>query len=269
LHFPSVVPLERKYEHEFLDFLCKDKDLHIFTISDLKFNRDKSVFWIAFENEKIIGYVLQFDEKIVHTHGKAECIEKLLRCIPLDECDFVIEPSHLDPVRKFFKPTGPLESSSKGQMTTFLVMKVSVETFQPRVTHPVKKLGTEDSDDIPMMVDENYRKAIETALSKGIAFGAYQNGKLCSIATVPNLKILDDLALIRGLYTIPQLRRRGLATSACSALVAELISLRMEAMLWVDKDNIPARKVYEKIGFKETGHVLLGFKAKRLDRSLD
>jgi len=30
------------------------------------------------------------------------------------------------------------------------------------------------------------------------------------------------------------------------------------------KDNIPARKVYEKVGFKETGHVLLGFKAKRL-----
>lgn len=35
-------------------------------------------------------------------------------------------------------------------------------------------------------------------------------------------------------------------------------------MLWVDKDNVPARKVYEKIGFEETEHVLLGFKAKRL-----
>jgi len=263
LHFLSVIPLDREYEHKFLDFLHNDKALHIFTISDLKSQRDKSAFWIAFENEKIIGYVLQFDEKIVHTHGKAECIEKLLGHIHLDECDFVIEPPHLDPVRKFFKPAGPLESSSKGQITTFLVIKVNVETFQQRVTHPVKKLGTEDSDEIPK-VDENFRKAIDSALSEGIAFGAYQNGKLCSIATVPNLKILDDLALIRGLYTIRQCRRQGLATSACSALVAELINMGMEAMLWVEKDNIPARKVYEKVGFKETGHVLLGFKAKRL-----
>ena len=162
-------------------------------------------------------------------------MEKLLDCIHLHKCDFVIEPPHLDPVRKFFKPISPLESSSKSQITTFLLMKVSVETFRPRVTHPVKKLGTEDSDDIPKEIDENFRKAIDSSLSKGIAFGAYSNGKLGSIATVPNLEILDDLALIRGLYTIPQCRRRGLATSACSALVAELISLEMEAMLWVEK----------------------------------
>ena len=53
-------------------------------------------------------------------------------------------------------------------------------------------------------------------------------------------------------------------TNKRGAIEKELLSRDREAMLWVGKDNIPARKVYEKIGFEETEHVLLGFKAKRL-----
>ena len=54
----------------------------------------------------------------------------------------------------------------------------------------------------------------------------------------------------------------------CSALVEELIGLGKEAVIWVAKDNLPARRVYEKIGFKKTGHVLLGFRAKRYTNPL-
>lgn len=43
-----------------------------------------------------------------------------------------------------------------------------------------------------------------------------------------------------------------------------MIDLGNEAMLWVARDNLPAIRVYEKIGFKKTRHSLLGFKAKRL-----
>ena len=72
------------------------------------------------------------------------------------------------------------------------------------------------------------------------------------------------MALIRGVYTVPSLRGKGLATSVCSALVKELIGSGKMVLLWVTKTNLPARKVYEKIGFKKTKHILLSFKARKI-----
>jgi predicted GNAT family acetyltransferase len=46
-----------------------------------------------------------------------------------------------------------------------------------------------------------------------------------------------------------------------------MIRIGKEPVLWVAKDNIPARRIYEKTGFKKTGHILLGFEAKRLRTS--
>ena len=257
-----VIPLEKGNEKQFLDFLNKDRVLHIFTIYDLRFMREKTEVWVAFEKEKIIGYLFKFDKRIVHTHGDAESVTRLLDYIDLNEPVFVIEPHHLAAVEKFFEPIEPTDPSSKSKITTYLVMKANVETFKPLMRHRVKRLGTEDLNDVLKNVGDEYRKRIENAIYKGIAFGAYENISLVSVATAP--EILEDLALIRGVYTVPSFRSRGLATSACSALVGELINLGKEAVLWVAEDNLPARKVYEKIGFKKTEHILLGFKARRL-----
>ena len=182
----------------------------------------------------------------------------------MDEYVFIIKPDHIEIVKKLFELVKAVDPSTKGVLTKFLVLKTSFETFQPRVKHPVKKLNDNDLNEVLEKVGEEYRKEVINAISRGIAYGAYYDGSLASVATIPEIEILNDLALIRGLYTVPSYRGRGLATSACSALVKELLSLKKEVMLWVVTDNIPARKVYREIGFKETGHVLLGFEAKRL-----
>lgn len=220
--------------------------------------------WMAFEDGRICGYIFEFDKRTVHTHGKAKSMISLLDCTRLDEYIFVIEPHHLEVVKKLFEPIEALSSSTEGVLTRYLVLKVSPETFQAIVKHPVKKLGDVNLDEVLERVGEEYREGVINAISGGVAYGAYYDGSLGSVATVPEIEILNDLALIRGLYTVPSYRGKGLATSACSALVEELLSLSKEAMLWVAMHNIPARKVYRKIGFKETGHILLGFKGKRL-----
>jgi predicted GNAT family acetyltransferase len=103
---------------------------------------------------------------------------------------------------------------------------------------------------------------VQEAIDKGLAFGAYENGLLASCAMVP--EVIENVGLIRGVFTIPTSRSHGLATSVCSALVQELIKLGKVPTLWVSKDNLPALKVYKKLGFKDTGIALLCFKAKRL-----
>jgi ribosomal protein S18 acetylase RimI-like enzyme len=257
-----VIPVEESYEKQFTAFLEAERILHIFTIYDFRYMRDKTKIWVALEDEKIAGYLLEFDNRIVHTHGRAESAAKLLDYTNLDEPVFVIEPHHLRVVEEHFKPLGPTDSSSKGEITTYLIVKADAETFKPSITHRVKKLGTRDLADVLKSMGDEWKSRIENVVHRGVAFGAYDNGSLVAVATVS--EILDGLALIRGVYTLPSFRRKGFATSACSALVQELIDLGKEAMLWVAKDNLPAIRVYENIGFKKTRQSLLGFKAKRL-----
>ena len=258
----KIFPIEEADEKAFLDFLNRDPILHIFTIYDLKFMRDKTKVWIAFKNDDICGYVLEFDRRIVHTHGTVKSVDKLLDRITLDEVVFVVEPDHLAVVEKVFEPIGPTDASSKGKVTTYLVMKLNPKIFKPIIRHPVKKLGFEDLDEVLERFGEDEKRRVEEAVRGGLAYGAYEEGLLSSLATVP--EIIDDVALVRGVYTLPSLRNRGLATSICSALSKELLALGKEVILWVAKDNLPARKVYEKIGFQKTKYILLGFKARRI-----
>ena len=209
--------------------------------------RDRTKVWIAFKNDKIYGYILEFDHRIVHTHGTAGSIARLLDYINLDEVVFVIELDHLAVVKKVFKPVEPTDPLSQGKITTYIVMKLNIKTFNPVIKRHVKKLEIEDLDDVLKRLGEEWNKRVKNAIHRGLAYGAYEKGLLASIATVP--EIIDNIALVRGVYTLPSLRNRGLATSVCSALSKELLALGKEVILWAAKNNLPARKVYEKNRF--------------------
>ena len=258
----KVVPLEESDESMFINFLEKDKILHIFTIYDLRNFKDKTKVWIAFKNNEICGYVFIFNDSIVHTHGATEGVKELLGYVTLETATFVIEPAHLETVKKFYQPESPTDEASKGKITKFYVLKLNHEDFKPLIKHDTKKLGVNNLDEVSESFGEEWKTRVQNAIKSGLAYGAYENQKLVSVATVP--EIVDEIALIRGVFTLPQYRNRGYATSACSALVRELLSKGKTPILWVAKDNLPARKVYRKLGFKRTKYVLLGFKAKKI-----
>ena len=192
----KILSIEEVDEKAFLDFLNRDPILHIFTIYDLKFMRDMTKVWIALENDDICGYVFEFDRRIVHTHGTVESVAKLLDRIALDEVVFVVEPDHLTVIEKVFEPIGPTDASSKGKVTTYLVMKLDPKIFKPIIKHRVKKLGFEDIDEVLKRFGEDEKRRVEEAVRGGLAYGAYEKSLLASLATVP--EIIDDVALIRG-----------------------------------------------------------------------
>ena len=257
-----AVPLSVWDEDKFIRFLEKDKILHIFTIYDLRRFRDKTKVWIAFKDDEICGYTFIFDNSIVHTHGTVESVEPLMKCISLERAIFVIEKNHLNVVERFYRPEGPTDEASIGNITKYYVLELRRKDFNPLIRHSVKKLGIEDLDEVSECLGEEWRTRIRNAISSGLAYGAYEDGKLVSVATVP--EIVDEIAMIRGVFTLHEYRNKGYATSVCSALINELLNKRKIPILWVAKDNLPARKIYEKLGFKRTKHVLLGFKAAKI-----
>jgi GNAT superfamily N-acetyltransferase len=258
----KITVLSEEADEQFLRFLNKDKIRHIFTIYDLKHLRDKTRVWVALEDKEIHGYLFEFDKRIVHTHGTTECLTKLLQHIDLNEPVLIIEPHHLPEVTRFFQPVEPTDAASKGKITTYLVMRASAKNFKPVIHDRVKRLRPEDFNEVLERFGEEWERRVKDAAHTGMAYGAYENDALTSIATTT--EIVDNIAFVRGVHTIPSSRGRGLATSAVSALVREWIGLGKEAVLWVAEDNIPAKRIYEKIGFQRTEHVLLGFKARRL-----
>jgi len=258
----QVVPLEDMDERLFFDYLDMNRIRHVFTIYDIKNMREETRVWVALRNSKIAGYLFEYEKRFIHTHGDPESIQGLLGKTTIVEPIIVLEPDHLKAVKKVYEPVEPLDTATKDLITTFLVMKTDSETFKPIIRHFVKKLGTEDLNEASKSFDEPLKNLVQNAINKGFAYGAYENGSLASCAAVS--EHLEDVALIRGVFTVPSLRNHGLATSVCSALVEESIRLGKVPMLWVSKDNLPALKLYEKLGFKETGIVLLSFQAKRL-----
>jgi len=258
----KIVPLEEMKESRFIGFLERDRILHVFTLYDIRNFRDKTRIWVALKNDEIRGYVFVFNNLIINTHGAPETMRGLLNCISLTEPTIVIEPQHMETVKKLYEPVAPADAASKGKITTYLVMKLSPSDFNPSIRHSVRRLGTEDLNEVLECLGEEWKTRVESAISRSVAYGAYYDQRLASVVMVPEM--VDDIGFIRGVYTAPEHRNEGLATSACSALVRGLLEMGKTPVLWVAEDNFPARRIYEKTGFRRTEHTLLGFKAKKI-----
>ena len=259
-----VVSLDPAIEDSFLKFLKRDVISNFFAFLDLKFYRKKTKFWIALEDAEILGYLLEHDGRILNLRGSVKCAAELLNRASLIEADINVEPGHFQTVEKFYEPTKAI-GVSRGKITTLLAMEVNKKQFRPVIKHDPKRLSGDEFNDIEKLYVKFYdemalgqvtRDRIVETLNRCLTFGIYEGDELVSFA---NGSILEDVGHVAPVYTFPKFRRKGYATSACSALVRELLSQRDRTILYTPEDDIPAIRVYEKIGFTKTGHKFLAF----------
>ncbi|MVB11797.1 Acetyltransferase (GNAT) domain protein [Caprobacter fermentans] len=98
----------------------------------------------------------------------------------------------------------------------------------------------------------------------GRCWGAFQNGRL--VAAASSSAENSRSAMIIGVATLPDLRRRGLAGSLVSKLCGELFS-EGKQFVCLFYDNPLAGRIYRKIGFRELGEYMM-IKGKREKQSL-
>jgi len=255
----KTVPLNPNVQKRLFEFMNQDRISHFFSIYDLQHLREKTLTWVALSNNKVVGYMSEYEKRILTIRGRKECTISLLRNSDLTTPLFNIEPKHLSAVNKLFEPIEPADKMTRGLITTFITMKATPESFTPILQHKVQELKEENAQALGELFGSEPQRTMD--LLKDFAFGIFKSNKLVSFAASPDM--VEDLAIIRGVQTTPEERSKGYATSACSALVQRLHKQGKEGFLYVSKDNPAAIKVYKKIGFKETGHVFLGFTAKR------
>jgi len=255
----KTIALNETVGRRLFEFMNQDRISHFYDIYDLTHLREKTRAWVALSNNTLVGYMVEYDKRILTTRGNELCIIPLLKNSDLTTPIFNIEPKHLTAVKRLFEPTEPPDKMAIGKITTFLTLKTTPETSTPIIKHNVQQLTKENAQSLAELLGTDVERAHD--LLRGIAFGIFKRNKLVSTAASP--EILEDLAIVRGVQTAPKERNKGYATSACSTLVQKLHQQSKEVMLYVSKDNPPAIKVYKKIGFKETGHKFLSFIAKR------
>ena len=65
-----------------------------------------------------------------------------------------------------------------------------------------------------------------------------------------------EFAIIGGVFTHHEYRRRGIGKNMCTRFIAYLLQHVQHIFLDTDEKNIPARNIYESIGFQQIGHSL-------------
>jgi GNAT superfamily N-acetyltransferase len=255
----QAASLSTKHEKWLHEFMNHDRISHFFSIYDLQRQRGKTRVWLALLADKIAGYLLEYDKHILCLRGPKKCVHSLLRRTALAEAILNVEAGQLPAVKRFYEPIEPADKMTVGKITTFVVMKATRSSFKPVLCREVRELKSKSAAELASLLGVGQELASD--LFKGFAFGFYEKEKLVSCAASP--EILEDLAIVRGVFTAPDKRGKGYSKAVCSALVSKLLDEGKEVMLYVSKDNAAALSVYRNIGFMETGHRFLGFTAKK------
>ncbi len=96
-----------------------------------------------------------------------------------------------------------------------------------------------------------YRARVTQLMSRGWSFAKFEDGRLVFKAEVACAT--PDAAQIQGVWVPPDRRGEGIAVAGMAAVV-ELVreSIAPTVSLYVNEWNEPARRAYERVGFRET-----------------
>lgn len=97
-----------------------------------------------------------------------------------------------------------------------------------------------------------YRARVADLVDSGRAFACIEDGQVLFKAEVG--AATRDVCQVQGVWTVPALRGSGLGTAGMAA-VAELARTTIAPVvsLYVNDFNVVARRVYDKVGFRQTG----------------
>jgi predicted GNAT family acetyltransferase len=113
---------------------------------------------------------------------------------------------------------------------------------------------------LPIQGTLEQRKAnFEQNAAAGRWWGAFDNGHLVSTAALN--AVFKGLGLVGGVYTAPQVRRRGLARTVMNTLLNDSIHTHElnRLYLFTGQENQAARALYDSLGFAHVGEFALLF----------
>ena len=154
---------------------------------------------------------------------------------------FSCRPQHLAVIRR---------SYSLRKTQVMLRMLLDPEKFSP-VEGAVIRVGPSHVE----LLQDLYRWYGNVAfapyqLEQGVFYAVERDGKLVATAGTHLVSRTYGLGIVGNVFTHSDYRGNGYATVCTSAVVEELLSQSMDVVLNVEESNLPARQLYEGLGFE-------------------
>ncbi|MBB5828103.1 GNAT family N-acetyltransferase [Micromonospora carbonacea] len=113
---------------------------------------------------------------------------------------------------------------------------------------------TEEVGVSPLVEDggRGYRRRVVDLVRAGRAYARFVDGQVVFKAELA--VVTRHTAQVQGVWVAPEWRGRGIATAAMAAVTRDaLLRVAPSVSLYVNDFNLPARRVYERCGFRPVG----------------
>ncbi len=183
--------------------------------------------------------IIGMEERVIH-------LELLIKAAPSDAQNY-----------RLLTAAGPLEPSGFSPGTALkLPGRLTVSRARPEDTDllwPLQRayLKEEVFRQNRRFSEEQGRKLFRLNLQNQIVYYASLDGRPAAKASTNARGMQWDQ--IGGVYTVPELRGRGLGTHVAARLLQAVQSEKKQACLFVKPDNTPALSLYRKMGFQDRG----------------
>jgi len=242
-----VLIQKEENKEKILAFLEKDRIWSGYAICDLEPGLFSTCDWYSAQvNEEIISlclYFKGFETPTQITFGNDSGIGKILEEIEIYKHIYAhFLPSHKNILTRYY---------SFEKLKTMKRMATNKERFKP-FAGSASKLTENDLPELEALYAERPETFfLPNMLLNGVYYGIRKNDTLVSAAGTHVTFKLYKMACIGNVFTLPTYRNRGYATVCTSKVVEALLPDHKDIILNVESKNIPAIKVYEKLGFQE------------------
>ena len=228
-------------------FFEHDRILAAYALADLDpENVDRSRWWIARRDGTIVAAALLVEVlpfRPCFAMGETEPLAEIFRN-GLSEARLILATP----------PNGrpAIEASYRFERIDVMNrMWVQADTFRPRVSQTLTRLGPDELDDIIDLYGTASRSYFTAArLAREIYFGVYSGRQLVAAAGTHVRSRGASIAAVGNVLTRLAYRNRGMATSVTSAVTLAAFDEHRDVVLNVRQDNTTAVSVYRRLGYE-------------------
>jgi ribosomal protein S18 acetylase RimI-like enzyme len=239
-------------------YLMREPVANALSLYDLRFERDRTEFFVCENDDGIQAHLANFRYSLGYycaLRGMPEATSLLVNLLPKSRNVVV----NAEPSCQYLFEKG-IESKCELEMEYLMAVKKGEERRPTEIAEHPSKLPPEFAGAWSRIyyegeiTGETIAEAART-MSEGSVYGIVaKNGKLASVASVAAK--LPFVWVIVGVYTIPEYRRKGFASSVTFVASEDGVNNSGCSALYVGEDNYDALRIYEKMGYSKIGKSL-------------